>query len=57
MPDPTSFEDWEAKAVRAREMANRIVSPAAIGIMLELARYYDVLASEGGNVAPLQARP
>jgi hypothetical protein len=45
MPD-LGIRDWEARAVHARETANGMVNPAAIRIMLELAKYYDVLASE-----------
>jgi hypothetical protein len=45
MPDPSS-RDWEAKAAHARETADRMVNPAAVRIMLELANYYDLLASE-----------
>ena len=45
MPDP-SIGDWEAKAAHARETADRMVNPAAVCIMLELASYYDLLASE-----------
>jgi hypothetical protein len=45
VPDP-SIGDWEAKATRARGEADRMVNPAAVRIMLELARYYDLLASE-----------
>ena len=46
MPDSTSIEDWEAKAARAREAADQMVKPGAVRIMLELAKFYDVLASE-----------
>jgi hypothetical protein len=46
MPDPTSIEDWEAKAARAREAADQMVSPTAIRFMQEIVKFYDVLASE-----------
>jgi hypothetical protein len=45
MPDP-GISDWQAQGVHARETAEGMVNPAAIRIMLELAKYYDVLASE-----------
>ena len=45
MPEP-GVEDWEAKAAHARESADRMGSPAAIRFMLEIAGFYDVLASE-----------
>jgi hypothetical protein len=46
MPDDPGMGHWEAKATHARETADRMVNPAAVRIMLELANYYDVLASE-----------
>jgi hypothetical protein len=45
MPD-LNIEDWEAKAARAGEAADRLVSPNATRIMLEIVRFYDALASE-----------
>jgi hypothetical protein len=45
MSDP-GISDWEVKATHARETAEGMVNPVAIRIMLELAKYYDVLASE-----------
>ena len=54
MPDP-SIGDWKAKAANARETADRMVNPAAVRFMLELARYYDLLAREARDyVAPAQ---
>jgi hypothetical protein len=45
MPDP-SIGDWETKAAHAREASDRMGSPNAIRLMLEIAKCYDVLASE-----------
>ena len=48
MPDP-SIGDWETKAANAREASDRTGSPNAIRLMLEIAKCYDVLASEAGD--------
>ena len=45
MPDQ-GIEDWEAKATHARKSADLMGSAAAIRFMLEIAKFYDVLASE-----------
>ena len=41
-----SVEECEAKAARARETAGRMVRPDAVRVMLEIAKCYDLLASE-----------